>query len=460
MISEVKQPANIIENKTEISNICLIKVLNTEQSFKIIFDLYPFKNIDRYFYNQNIEYQKNTLENYLMIEAELINSNDAFNNTPKYYEKYSLEELKNIFPNFNWFDLNEFEKAFFTELKNGRYYSLIIKNILIINMKIKNIFGNIYDIQLILRPYDINYKENEASIIIDNKNIEEEISIKKEKIKQKINKKIKKGLNINNEDENENKVNFLCKKRNEDNSSNNEENNLSTDKNENFNFNLENNNNYEKISFNQVFENFLIELDKKFANSPKSTKSRKKSSNKTDFDIDGLNKSLILYNKEEEILISNMISNDNNKTKKYRLLFRASRDGDSAKAFHNKCDAYNNLIILVETTQGIRFGGFTSAKFGGSAHLKYDNNAFLFSLDNKKVFRIISNQYAIYCYPNSGPCFSYSSLYLPNGFFNSMGKVGKKESPYNFSFDFELNNGRENFYVRELEIFQVKIEDN
>ena len=142
------------------------------------------------------------------------------------------------------------------------------------------------------------------------------------------------------------------------------------------------------------------------------------------------------------------------------MLFRASRDGDSANRFHDICDKYSNLIVLIITQKGQRFGGFTSSKFRSSSHLKFDNNAFLFSLDNKKVFNIIPGQYAIYCYDNTGPCFSKGSLYVPNNFFSKYGKTRIAGGPFQFKKDYELNNGNEKFLIKELEIFQVKIEEN
>ena len=103
------------------------------------------------------------------------------------------------------------------------------------------------------------------------------------------------------------------------------------------------------------------------------------------------------------------------------------------------CDKYANLIILIKTKKGARFGGFTSAKFRSTSHLKFDNNAFLFSLDNHEVFKIIPGQYAIYCYENSGPCFAKGSLYIPNGFFKKCGKTSLAGGPYQFKKDYELN---------------------
>ena len=159
---------------------------------------------------------------------------------------------------------------------------------------------------------------------------------------------------------------------------------------------------------------------------------------------------------EEEILIGDAISD--NPQKKYRLIYKASRDGDSAIKFHNICDKYSNLIILIKTNEGIRFGGFTSNKFKSTSHVKLDNSAFLFSLDLMKVFNILPGNYAIYCYDNTGPCFSKGSLYVPNSFFTKYGKTRIAGGPFQFEKDYELNNGEEKFLIKELEVFQVKIE--
>ena len=167
--------------------------------------------------------------------------------------------------------------------------------------------------------------------------------------------------------------------------------------------------------------------------------------------------SKIITDLNEEEFIGNAITVSK---KKYRLLYRASRDGDSANRFHYICDKHSNLIVLIKTQKGLRFGGFTSSKFRSTSHLKFDNNAFLFSLDNKKVFNIIPGQYAIYCYDNTGPCFSKGSLYVPNSFFSKYGKTRIAGGPFQFRKDYELNNGNEKFLIKELEVFQVKVEEN
>jgi hypothetical protein len=43
------------------------------------------------------------------------------------------------------------------------------------------------------------------------------------------------------------------------------------------------------------------------------------------------------------------------------LLYRATRDGFTAKAFHVKCDGKPKTITIIKTDQDYVFGGYTSA---------------------------------------------------------------------------------------------------
>ena len=50
---------------------------------------------------------------------------------------------------------------------------------------------------------------------------------------------------------------------------------------------------------------------------------------------------------------------------KFMLLYRSSVDGDKASVFHKKCDGHPMTLVLVETTKGARFGGFTTKTWDG-----------------------------------------------------------------------------------------------
>jgi hypothetical protein len=101
-----------------------------------------------------------------------------------------------------------------------------------------------------------------------------------------------------------------------------------------------------------------------------------------------------------------------NQTNRFKLLYRASRDGFGSNDFHSKCDGHSNTLTIYRAN-GFIFGGYTSACWESChpAQWKFDSNAFLFSLTNKEnepcKMKIKSNkhQYAIYCNLDYGPTF-------------------------------------------------------
>lgn len=470
----ISNTENIIDHGNKNDNV-VIKSKNSCYFFKISFNISSTETIPEEFRPKILfEISKNK-EELMIIKAELLNKekfyfndkNEEMEVSEVFYEIYSLAELKNNIEGCEWFnELNEFKNAFLKGINEDNCELLIIKNVLLFNINIINIFGNNLNCYLILRPYSNIINNNENFDSNGNINGNEYKTIEFFTSKYKINNPIKNGkantsvLKINPfidiRDINHSKKSFelnkefLEKKR------------LKLKKNRNkhliFNSQKDNyqlvsnrrkilkNNNESKNNLNDMINNFLEEIN------------RGVSFKLPDFEIDGLFKeSIIVKDMEEELLIGDMITIL--KTKKYRLLYRASRDGDSANKFHSICDNSNNLIVLVQTQKGFRFGGFTSNKFKVSSHMKYDNNAFIFSLDLKKIYKIIPGEYAIYCYYNSGPCFSQGSLYIPNNFFKKFGKTSLAGGPYQFEEDYEINNGEEKFLVKELEIFQVQIDE-
>ena len=396
-------------------------------------------------------------EERMLIQAEMIDNNELifyeYNNkieiSEKYYEIYTLASLKNIIKGFEWFiSLEEFKQAFLNGINNNNYELLIKKNYLILIIIIVNIFGEEHKSFLFLNPIT---KINTNNFVEEEVNFDKikNISITNPPLDLKFNQnkandnKIKKNIGnksisiIINNNKYINKA-FLDKKRVRTNDiKNNEFCNQENQKNF---FNKEN----QKNIYNMI-DDFLKDLDSFNSKMP-------------EFKLNGISKeSNIVENVEEEEIIGNRLSNS--KIIKYRLLYRATRDGDSSKIFHLKCDNYHNLIVLVETKEGKRFGGYTSSKFKGANPMKIDNSAFLFSFDLKKIYNITKDNYAIDCNPKSGPSFSGGSLFIPENFFEKFGKIGAAGGPYKFGKDYELNNGKKNFLVKELEIFQVKVED-
>ena len=92
------------------------------------------------------------------------------------------------------------------------------------------------------------------------------------------------------------------------------------------------------------------------------------------------------------------------------MLYRATRDGFSAKEFHKRFDNKLKTLTIIKSTNGNIFGGYTDKAWISDNQWHSDQNAFLFSLVNKrdKPFKakIFSNgQYAIHCNRTYGPIF-------------------------------------------------------
>ena len=90
-------------------------------------------------------------------------------------------------------------------------------------------------------------------------------------------------------------------------------------------------------------------------------------------------KSDIVHTLNELFYISRWLSSE--KVTKLDLLFKGPNSNFDATSFHLGFDNIVPCLILIETTNGIRFGGFTNRTWKGENEYKNDNTAFLFSLN-------------------------------------------------------------------------------
>lgn len=141
----------------------------------------------------------------------------------------------------------------------------------------------------------------------------------------------------------------------------------------------------------------------------------------------------------------------------YNLLYKASECGDEAAMFHNKCDYHERTLIIVKTTDGRRFGGYTSKSWEGENIKKKDEDAFVFSIDKNKTYDIIHDQFAIGCYPQFGPVFFGCQIRIYDKFFKKGGSTCLKCLNYQTLEDFELNGGQQKFRVKDLEVYEVNL---
>ena len=142
---------------------------------------------------------------------------------------------------------------------------------------------------------------------------------------------------------------------------------------------------------------------------------------------------------------------------RFKLLYSMSKDG-GAKIFHQKCDKKGSTLIIFKIQEkDIRFGGYTSVSWDDKSGEKYDENAFIFSLNNKKTFKTTIPEKSIYCDSDYGPFFGGNKKAV-----NAELWVGGTNNGGLYNYNVyqdkkkECTQGLEDFILEEIEVFQVK----
>ena len=131
--------------------------------------------------------------------------------------------------------------------------------------------------------------------------------------------------------------------------------------------------------------------------------------------------------------------------------YKCDENNDLPKIFHEKCDGKKNVILFVETIEGIKFGGYTSVGFNSNSKYTKDNKAFIFSLDKKKIYNIKKDKNAIYCLNGYGPSFCGTSCFnifiFGEHFLKQKCNTSEcSDNNYEINSDYELNNSKKIFY--------------
>ena len=188
-------------------------------------------------------------------------------------------------------------------------------------------------------------------------------------------------------------------------------------------------------------------------------KKKRKIERQTEFEDDDeinyLDSDIIQSSTEEEMLLNKI--NKHGKQIQMNLIYKATIDTDRAEIFHQKCDRAQRTLVVIETINNRRFGGYTTQSWAGDGIDKDDDEAFVFSLDKLQIYNIISGQPAIGCYPKYGPVFLGCQIKVNDNFFVKGGTTYRKNTNYAINSDFELNDGIKFFGIKDIEVFEVNL---
>lgn len=197
------------------------------------------------------------------------------------------------------------------------------------------------------------------------------------------------------------------------------------------------------------------ELIKKELNNLKNKINSLSFKNNNSFSLDSK-----IFNDITEInFILKEIEKNKEKIKNINLIYRASDDGDTIANFHKKCDDKKNTLLFIETKGGYKFGGYTKV---GWKNVKgediYDEQAFCFSCNLKKIYNINNPSGAMHCQSyDSRPSFGTNTyvFLLENNFFSKKSKADRITDFIGEKKDCEINGGNTYFLVKQLEVFQI-----
>jgi hypothetical protein len=162
-----------------------------------------------------------------------------------------------------------------------------------------------------------------------------------------------------------------------------------------------------------------------------------------------------IVNRKHLTLFANWIDRERGKINyKFILLYRASRDGNTAEAFHSKCDYKGATIVVVKITNSEQIvGGYNPLFWDSSNSDKSTKDSFIFSFTNKNDLQTAEvayskdDQYSVRCYKHCGPLFGYGDLYT-NYSTSNVWKTDHKVSYPTLNIPISMN-------VDDYEVFQV-----
>ena len=134
-------------------------------------------------------------------------------------------------------------------------------------------------------------------------------------------------------------------------------------------------------------------------------------------------------------------------------------DGDKTETFYQKCGGKSPTIVLVKTTEGNRFGGYTSFPWENKNDgIINDNNSFIFSLNKMKKYNILKPKNAIQTFNNY---FAFggnvSDFFIMNNCHSTNGNYcDHSEGTYSTTEKYELNGSKINFTVSSYEIHKIE----
>jgi len=171
----------------------------------------------------------------------------------------------------------------------------------------------------------------------------------------------------------------------------------------------------------------------------------------------------VLLSIADQHALANWICPEHPETIELVLLYRGSVDGFSTQKFHSACDGHSPTVSVIQSDQKYLFGGYTTQAWNSSGSYASDSNSFVYSLTKKYKANVSPNYVgnAIYNNSNYGPTYGGGhTIHICNNCNQSNSNYTRYNGAYYLhpytGYNLFYLSGTNNFYVYEIEVFEVK----
>ena len=147
------------------------------------------------------------------------------------------------------------------------------------------------------------------------------------------------------------------------------------------------------------------------------------------------------------------------KDQKFKLLWKGSRDGFAASKFHSNCDGKGPTLTVIQSTDGVIFGGYTALSWDlppSSNYYHQDNTAFIYSITKGyKVSKQNNTGHSIRCHSSYGPKFGSGWDIIIRDNCNTSNSCDCTPSTWTLPSGEKFLSGNKDFTVKEIEVYSV-----
>jgi len=136
------------------------------------------------------------------------------------------------------------------------------------------------------------------------------------------------------------------------------------------------------------------------------------------------------------------------------VLYAASKDGDKSSDFHSACDNKGPTVVIVETTTGVVFGGYSNENWSYGGWVR-SSHSFLFQIrPNVRKCPIKYSPHGIYGGSGFGPTFGGGNdLYISS---NALSNQNSYVNGHSYACKgYLLNEGKRHFQVKEYAVLKA-----